>query len=177
MKEIKVKKNGKHEYQGVQLKYYNHSFPTVKDHYLITMSNICKCVELHFESLFDSPIFECIESVLDTFTWPTDGNCGQFRNKETDQLVNHYKDLLNLNECEVSKVSEEWLTLIAHVIPILKNHKKVKYHQIWKKVFENTDLKKECENVLHVIKILLIIPYTNAKVEQLFSRMNQVKTI
>ena len=82
-----------------------------------------------------------------------------------------------MNGCEVSKVSEEWLTLKAHVIPIVKNHKKVKYHQIWKKVLENSDLKKECENVLHVIKILLIIPFTNAKVKQLFSRMNRVKTI
>ena len=82
-----------------------------------------------------------------------------------------------MNGCEVCKVSEEWLTLKAHVIPIVKNHKKVKYHQIWKKVFENSDLKKECENVLHVIEILLIIPFTNAKVERLFSRMNRVKTI
>ena len=177
MKEIKVKENGKHEYQRVQLKFYDHSFQSVKDHYLITVSNICECVEKHFESFFDSPIFESVESVLDTFTWAIDGDCGHFGNKEIDQLVNHYKDLLNLNGCEVSKVSEEWLTLKAHVIPIVKNHKKVKCHQISKKVFENSDLKKECENVLHVIKILPIIPFTNRKVERLFSRMNRVKII
>ena len=40
MKKIEVKENGKHEYQGVQLKYYNRSFQSVKDHYLITMSNM-----------------------------------------------------------------------------------------------------------------------------------------
>ena len=177
MKKIKVKENGKHEYQGVQLKYYNRSFQSVRDHYLITVSNICECVEQRFENLFDSPVFESVESVLDTCTWPIDGDCVQFGNKEIDRLVNHYKDLLSLNGCEVNKVSEEWLTLKAHVIPIIKNHKKVKYHQIWKKVFENSDLKKECENVLHVIEILLIIPFTNAKVERLFSRMNRVKTI
>ena len=177
MKEIKVKENGKHEYQGAQLKYYNRSFQSVKDHYLITVSNICECVEQRFESLFDSPVFEGVQSVLDTCTWPIDGNRGQFGNKEIDRLVNHYKDLLILNGCEVSKVSEEWLSLKAHVIPIIKNHKKVKYHQIRKKVFENSDLKKECENVLHVIEILLIIPFTNAKVERLFSRMNRVKAI
>ena len=142
MKEIKVKENGKHEYQGVQLKYYNRRFQSVKDHYLITVSNICECVEQRFESLFDSPIFESVESVRDNFTWPIDGDCGQFRNKEIDRLVNNYKDLLNLNGCEVSKVSEEWLTLKAHIIPIVN-----------------------------------IIPFTNAKVERLFSRMNRVKTI
>ena len=51
MKEIKVKENGKHEYQRVQLKYYNRSFQSVKDRYLITVSNICECVEQRFESL------------------------------------------------------------------------------------------------------------------------------
>ena len=76
---------------------------------IITIFN----VEQRFESLFDSPVFESIESVLDTCTWPIDGDCGQFGNKEIDRLVNHYKDLLNLNACEVSKVSEEWLTLKA----------------------------------------------------------------
>ena len=81
MKEHKVKENGNHEYQGVQLKYYNHSFQSVKDHHLITVSNICECLEQRFESLFDSPIFESVESVLDTLTWPIDGDCGQFRNK------------------------------------------------------------------------------------------------
>ena len=53
MKEIKVKENGKHDYQGVQLKYYNCSFQSIKYHYLITVSNLCECVEQHFESLFD----------------------------------------------------------------------------------------------------------------------------
>ena len=52
IKEIKVKENGKREYQGVQLKYYNRSFQSVKDHYLITVSNICECVEQRFDSLF-----------------------------------------------------------------------------------------------------------------------------
>ena len=83
MKEIKVKENGKHEYQGVQLKYYNRSFQSVKDHYLITVSNICECVEQRFESLFDSPD-SLVESVLDTCTWPIDGDCGQFGNNEID---------------------------------------------------------------------------------------------
>ena len=84
MKEIKVKENGKHEYQGVQLKYYNCNFQSVKDHYLITVSNIYECVEQRFESLFDPPVFESVESVLDTCTWPIDGDCGQFGNKEID---------------------------------------------------------------------------------------------
>ena len=34
----------------------------------------------------------------------------------------------------------------------------------------------ECNNIMHIFQILLIVPFTNAIVECLFSRMNRVKT-
>ena len=37
-------------------------------------------------------------------------------------------------------------------------------------------VKEDCSNVLHLIELMLIVPFTNAKVERLFSRMNIVKT-
>ena len=38
------------------------------------------------------------------------------------------------------------------------------------------DVKEDCSNVLHLILLMLIVPFTNAKVERLFSRMNRAKT-
>ena len=38
------------------------------------------------------------------------------------------------------------------------------------------DVKEDCSNVLHLIELMLISPFTNAKVERLFSRMSRVKT-
>ena len=35
---------------------------------------------------------------------------------------------------------------------------------------------RECKNELHAVEILLITPFTNAKLERVFSRMNQRKT-
>lgn len=54
---------------------------------------------------------------------------------------------------------------------------KTRYHKIWKTDFQNTELKDEYRNVLHVFEILHIVPFTNAKVERLFSKLNSVKTI
>ena len=34
----------------------------------------------------------------------------------------------------------------------------------------------DCKNVMHLFEILLVVPFTNAVVERLFSRMNRVKT-
>ena len=35
----------------------------------------------------------------------------------------------------------------------------------------------DCKNVMHLFEILLVVPFTNAIVEDLFSRMNRMKTL
>ena len=44
------------------------------------------------------------------------------------------------------------------------------------KLLVNESVKSQCSDVLHVIELLLITPFTNAKLEQMFSTMNRVKT-
>ena len=43
-------------------------------------------------------------------------------------------------------------------------------------VFTNDVILRECRNVLDIFELLLICPFTNAKLERMFSRMNRVKT-
>ena len=50
------------------------------------------------------------------------------------------------------------------------------YLEIWKSIFTNDNVKRECKNVLHVIELLLITPFTSAKLERVFSRMKRIKT-
>ena len=52
----------------------------------------------------------------------------------------------------------------------------VKYLEIWSIILMNNNLKNECSDMLHIIELLLITPFTNAKLEHMFSRMNCVKT-
>ena len=47
---------------------------------------------------------------------------------------------------------------------------------VWKRLFLNEILKTDCADMLQIIEILLITPFTNAKLEQMFSRMNRVET-
>ena len=44
------------------------------------------------------------------------------------------------------------------------------------KYFTNDNVKRECKNVIQVIELLLTAPFTNAKLEPVFSRMNWIKT-
>ena len=38
------------------------------------------------------------------------------------------------------------------------------------------DIQASCSNVLHIIEFLLITPFTNAKLERIFSQLNRIKT-
>ena len=64
--------------------------------------------------------------------------------------------------------------LKTEVIPIVKNQSKsnIKYLEVWQKVFQRMDIKEDCSNILHLIELVLIVPFTNTKAGRLFSRMN-----
>ena len=53
---------------------------------------------------------------------------------------------------------------------------KLNYLDVWQKLLVNESVKSQCSDVLHVIELLLITPFTNTKLEQMFSTMNRVKT-
>ena len=46
---------------------------------------------------------------------------------------------------------------------------------MWK-IFANSTILEECKNVLHIFEILLVTPFTNVKVERVFSNLNKIKT-
>ena len=77
---------------------------------------------------------------------------------------------------DLTKVPEEWIALKAYMLPIISNNKSCGYLDIWKKVFNNDEIKSDCSNVLYIFELLLITPFTNAIVERMFSRMARVKT-
>ena len=61
------------------------------------------------------------------------------------------------------------------MIPIVKNNPAEHYLNIWPRVFKSEEIKSECGNIPHIIEILLCVPFSNAKLERMFSRMAHVK--
>lgn len=59
---------------------------------------------------------------------------------------------------------------------MVSNIKEITYLEAWKRILTNDSAKTDCENIFHLIEILLVTPFTNAKVERMFSRMNRVKS-
>ena len=62
------------------------------------------------------------------------------------------------------------------MLPLIANNPKQKYLEIWKTIFTNEVVLRECRNALDIFELLLICPFSNAKLERMFSRMNRVKS-
>ena len=92
------------------------------------------------------------------------------------KLSNHFEALLQLNQCVVISIPNEWDVLKAYVFTILTSIDSIDYLQTWSKLFKNKDVMSSCSNVLHIIELLFITPFPNAKLERMFSQMNRVKT-
>ena len=162
-------------YQGVKLfnfalhqKSINESFETIITKLGITMEN-------RFSSMMASPIFENLVTILDTSLWPEEEDrLLDYGDESINALVDHFRSLIE-KKCNVAQIPSEWDRLKLSLSPKLKAGEK-DYLKVWKEAFLNEGLQEECKNVLNIIEILLITPFTNAKIERVFSRMNRLKT-
>ena len=110
-------------------------------------------------------------------SWPTEENAlSTYCDEEILLVVNYYEKLLSQNGCNIEEIPPEWDLEKAYLELILKSQTKIYYLEVWKSIFTNDNIKRECRNVLHFIEWLLITPFTNAKLEHVFSHMNQIKT-
>ena len=91
------------------------------------------------------------------------------------KLSNHFEALLQLNQCVVISIPNEWDVLKAYVLSMLTSIDSIDYLQTWSKRFKNKDVMSSCSNILHIIE-LLITPFSNAKLKRMFSQINRVKT-
>ena len=62
------------------------------------------------------------------------------------------------------------------MLPVVKNNTKATYLDIWKIIFRNEDVLKECKNSLMIPELLLINPISNSKLQSMFSRLSHIKT-
>ena len=81
----------------------------------------------------------------------------------------------HFNQCVISSVCNEWDCLKAFVLPLITGVDSIGYLEIWPKLLKNKDVQAS-SNVLHITKLFLITPFTNAKLKRMFSRLNRVKT-
>ena len=167
--------DGTHTYQGITLTHFENKITDVSYNYQSVINLLIENAQARFADVQNSTVFKSIVRLLDLKTWPTTPN-SSFCENEISELISDFKDLLSLNNCDISSIHKEWATLQTYLMPIVANNPNEHYLKLWSKVLTNTEIKTECKNVLHIFEILLCTPFTNAKVERGFSRMARVKT-
>ena len=109
--------------------------------------------------------------------WPrTEEKLAMFGDSEMAELSQHFNDLLLNESCKVENILPEWDIFKTHMLPVIKNNTKATDLDIWKVIFTNEDVIKECKNSLMMPEFLLINLLSNAKLERMFSCMSHVKT-
>ena len=164
-------------YQELKLVNVEIHKKSVSASYKEIITKLAEKMEDKFKVVSTSPIFENLISVLDVSMWPLENNIlSSYCNDEILAVTSHFERLLTQNGCDIFQIPTEWDRLKSYLISILKSRSKFDYLEVWKGIFKNEDVVRKCKNVLHVVEILLITPFTNAKLELVFSRMNRIKT-
>ena len=130
-------------------------------------------MEERFDNLQISPIFKHLVPLLDVSTWPTDAT--HFGEDSIQEIAKYFNETLIYNKCRLEDLQREWIVLKTIVKPIYENDTKAKCLDIWERIFTNEETVKACDNILHLIEILLITPFSNGMLERMFSRMLRVK--
>ena len=164
-------------YQDIKLKDFESSKAALEKSFVEMVRKICSAVESRFEDLRRNPIYENLIPILDIETWPDDADIlFTYGERCIDEIVEALEPLLISNQCNVKNIPNQWSSLKQRVIEIKKGYAtKLNYLDVWQKLLVNESVKSQCSDISHVIELLLITPFTNAKLEQMFSRMNRVK--
>ena len=121
-------------------------------------------MEQRFEDLIDLPLFNSFAPILDVNLWPKNqAQLSTYCDFENKSLQNHFEALLELDQCVISSVCNEWDCLKAFILPVITGVDSIDYLEIWPKLLTNKDVQASCGNVLHIIELLLITPFSNTK--------------
>ena len=165
---------GAYIYQARLLKAFEVREGTVRKVYQHT-SSLSDAVMERFGNIANCPFFKNIVQVLDCLKWQKrKEELLHFGDSGINELVEHFKPLLEKNDCNVESIPGEWDILKNRLLSSLELNQK--YLDVWSGVFATEEISKECSNILHIIQLLLITPYSNAKLEKMFSTMGHVKT-
>lgn len=86
----------------------------------------------------------------------------------------HFLELLQRSNCSSDNILQEWTTLKSYAQPTYNKNKEQKYFNIWKRIDTSESNMTECQIILH-IELLFIVPFSNAVLERMFSRMLRVR--
>lgn len=143
------------------------------------LEDIVRQINVRFEGFASDPVLLAAD-ILDPANYPVckEGNPGDLQQEAEEfakygvdhvrVLVNRFRVILELKGCDLERVETEWLRL---KYDINRFHKKESVQSMWEKIL--TQKAHKFPNVLHIIRILLVLPVATAQVERSFSYLKR----
>ena len=131
LKDMELTENGDHMYQDLLLNRFDQAKSSVKHSYDEIITHLALSMEQRFEDLIDSPLFNSLELILDVSLWSKNqAQLSTYCDLEIKSLQDHFKALLELNQCVVSPVCNEWDYLKTFILPIITGVDSIDYLEI-----------------------------------------------
>ena len=121
----------------------------------------------------DNPVLSAAE-IFDVKNWSQNNTeLATYGEDQIEILKTHYQPLLQLNNCNLDALSDEWMELKA-VVSRNHGYRNMKHNVLWEKVFADHGL--TLQNILMLVEIILILPVSTACCERGFSCVKQIKS-
>jgi len=178
--------NGKHVYQGQELKRYENATSYFENHY----SEICQLVVENLRTRLqwsDMQLFRDIIFLLATQGWEKilkedevvnisedDDVDDQSSLDAVDRLVNRFRIPLTSAGADITEVRQEFISMVEYSCQFI-SLSTMNYKSVWWRLF-NCPSSSEWQNALLLAKLLFSLPASNGKLERAFSQVNLIKT-
>ncbi|CAM4696780.1 unnamed protein product [Leuciscus chuanchicus] len=93
--------------------------------------------------------------------------------EEVHFLLDHFKVVLERNGCDFALAEEEFQTLKTLVFMSFKDKS---YHGLWEVLLTKEPYCSDLQNILHLVRIMLILPVSAAQCERGFSVQKRIKS-
>ena len=127
------------------------------------INSIVSCIGNRFSSFKEDPVIMATE-IIDPSSYPSEPEALlDYGLDEVQTITDHFKSLLLKKGCDVTKIEREWMKAKQD---IQKHHQKEQFLPLWKKMLLKSD---KYPNLLHLIRIILVLPVATSQVERQFS--------
>ena len=182
LRQITVNENDEQVYQNILLSNYEAAKQRISEKKVRLSEKVRTCITERLEEESDSKgIFQYVQQLLNTEGWLRTNEEGEidfeFGDEGLTYLYKHFSiPLMNAGvKASVPDLLNQWHGLLQYAREYLCVTS-TPYRVCWRRIF-NSPRCSAWSDVLILIELLFTIPISNAKLERMFSKLNQVKTL
>ena len=137
---------------------------SITQYFVDILEKLHEAFETRFLPLLDNPVFIAMAMFLDNGNYKHQQSSNELFDNSVKLIYDRFETLFQANGCDKTLLKTEFFTLFTHVTTFLKNMSSTK---CWPQLFQLQD-SLSLQNILHITKLCIAIPLSNAECESIF---------